>query len=46
MLQRAAGLGGSFFLGALGSLIGFSIMLFLLFFFLRDGDAHVARARG
>ena len=29
---------GSFFLGALGSVIGFSIMLFLLFFFLRDGD--------
>jgi predicted PurR-regulated permease PerM len=46
LLQRAAGLSGSFFLGALGSVIGFSIMLFLLFFFLRDGDALCRRARG
>jgi predicted PurR-regulated permease PerM len=46
LLQRAAGLSGSVFLGALGSVIGFSIMLFLLFFFLRDGDAMVQRARG
>ena len=38
VLQRAAGFGGSFFLGALDSLFGFAIMLFLLFFFLRDGD--------
>ena len=46
LLQHAAGLSGSFFLGALGSVVGFSIMLFLLFFFLRDGDAMCARARG
>jgi predicted PurR-regulated permease PerM len=45
VLQRAASLGGSFFLGALGSLLGFAITLFLLFFFLRDGDAMLARAR-
>jgi predicted PurR-regulated permease PerM len=45
VLQRAASLGGGFFLGALGSLFGFAIMLFLLFFFLRDGDVMVARAR-
>jgi predicted PurR-regulated permease PerM len=45
VLQRAASLGGGFFLGALGSLLGFAIMLFLLFFFLRDGDAMLARAR-
>ena|SRR5277367_23815 len=44
-LARVAGLGGGFFLGALGSLFGFGIMLFLLFFFLRDGDTLVARAR-
>jgi predicted PurR-regulated permease PerM len=44
-LRRAAAMGGGFFLGALGSLVGFAIMLFLLFFFLRDGDAMVARAR-
>jgi len=45
VMQRAASLGGSFFLGALGSLLAFAIMLFLLFFFLRDGDAMIARAR-
>jgi predicted PurR-regulated permease PerM len=45
VLKRAASLGGGFFLGALGSLLGFAIMLFLLFFFLRDGDAMLARAR-
>src|SRR5579863_7402504 len=45
VLRRAASMGGGFFLGALGSLLGFAIMLFLLFFFLRDGDAMMARAR-
>jgi predicted PurR-regulated permease PerM len=45
VLQRAATLSGGFFLGALGSLFGFAVMLFLLFFFLRDGDAMLARAR-
>ena len=45
VLQRAAGFGGSFFLGALDSLFGFAIMLFLLFFFLRDGDEMMIRAR-
>jgi len=45
VLQHAAGLSGSFFLGALGSLVGFGIMVSLLFFFLRDGDAMSARAR-
>jgi predicted PurR-regulated permease PerM len=45
VLSRAASMGGGFFLGALGSLLGFAIMLFLLFFFLRDGDAMVVRAR-
>jgi predicted PurR-regulated permease PerM len=44
VLQRAAGFGGSFFLGALDSLFTFAVMLFLLFFFLRDGDALFARA--
>ncbi|MDP9084200.1 MAG: AI-2E family transporter [Pseudomonadota bacterium] len=46
VLQRAASLGGTFFLGALGSLFGFAIMLFLLFFFLRDGEVMLARGRG
>jgi predicted PurR-regulated permease PerM len=45
VLQRAASMGGGFFLGALGSLFGFAIMLFLLFFFLRDGDVMLARGR-
>jgi predicted PurR-regulated permease PerM len=45
VLTRAASKGGGFFLGALGSLLGFAIMLFLLFFFLRDGDALLTRAR-
>jgi predicted PurR-regulated permease PerM len=46
VLQGAAGFGGSFFLGALDSLFSFAIMLFLLFFFLQDGDAMMDRARG
>jgi predicted PurR-regulated permease PerM len=45
VLKGAADLGGGFFLGALGSLLGFVIMLFLLFFFLRDGDAMLSRVR-
>src|ERR1700730_14826833 len=39
VMQRAASMSGWVFLGALGSLLAFAIMLFLLFFFLRDGDA-------
>lgn len=46
LLQRAAGLSGTFVLGAVGSLVAFAIMLCLLFFFLRDGEAMCARARG
>ena len=45
VLQRAASFSGTFFLGALDSLLSFAIMLFLLFFFLRDGDAMIARGR-
>jgi predicted PurR-regulated permease PerM len=45
VMERAASMGGSFFLGALGSLLSFAIMLFLLFFFLRDGDMIIDRAR-
>ncbi len=45
VLKDAASIGGGFFLGALGSLLGFAIMLFLLFFFLRDGDAMLLRAQ-
>ena len=45
VLQAAAGASGSFFLGALDSIFRFAIMLFLLFFFLQDGEEIVARAR-
>jgi predicted PurR-regulated permease PerM len=45
VMERAASMGGSVFLGALGSLLSFAIMLFLLFFFLRDGDLMMDRAR-
>jgi predicted PurR-regulated permease PerM len=45
ILQRAASMGGSVFLGALGSLLSFVIMLSVLFFFLRDGDLLWERAR-
>ncbi len=45
MLQRAARLSGSFFIGALDSLVSFAVMLFLLYFFLCDGDAMITRAR-
>jgi predicted PurR-regulated permease PerM len=45
VLKDAASIGGGFFLGALGSLLGFAIMLFLLFFFLRDGDGLLLRLR-
>lgn len=45
VMQRAASMGGSFFLGALGSLLSFLIMLALLYFFLRDGDTMMTRAR-
>lgn len=37
LLQRAAAAGGSAFLGAIGTILSFTVMLFLLFFFLRDG---------
>jgi len=45
VLQRAAGFSGSFFLGAVDSLFSFAIMLFLLYFFLRDGDVMMVRVR-
>ena len=45
LLQRLAGFGGSVFLSALGTFVGFMLMLFVLFFFLRDGDIIVKRVR-
>jgi predicted PurR-regulated permease PerM len=45
LVQRAATLGSSLFLGTLNTLVGFVLMLFLMFFFLRDGDHMFMRAR-
>jgi len=45
LLQRFAGMGGAVFLGALGTLVGFLLMLFVLFFLLRDGDLMAGHAR-
>lgn len=45
ILERAAALSGTVFLGALSSLFGIVLTLFLLFFFLRDGDTATLRAR-
>ena len=45
VLQRAAAVSGSFFLGALSSLLGVALTLFLLFFFLSDGDTMILRGR-
>ena len=39
LLKSAAAVGGNVALGVFGTLIGFFMMLFMLFFFLRDGRA-------
>jgi predicted PurR-regulated permease PerM len=41
-LQGLVGLSGAFVVGALNALVGLAVTLFLLFFFLRDGDRMVA----
>ncbi|MGH9364488.1 MAG: AI-2E family transporter, partial [Thermoanaerobaculia bacterium] len=43
LLQAMAQEGGAVFLGALGVFLGLVLTLFLLFFFVRDGDAMAAR---
>lgn len=45
ILERAASFSGSFFLGALSSVLGIALTVVLLFFFLVDGDAMVRRGR-
>lgn len=45
LLQRAAALSGAVVFGAVSSVFGFALTLFLLYFFLRDGDSMLARAR-
>ena len=41
VLKGAASMGGGIALGVFGTLVGFFIMLFMLFFFLRDGRSIV-----
>jgi predicted PurR-regulated permease PerM len=43
VLEWLGSLGGTLFVGAMGTVIGFMLMLFLLFFFLRDGAAMLQR---
>lgn len=43
VLKSAASMGGSIALGIMGSLVGFFMMLFLLFFLLRDGRLMLRR---
>jgi predicted PurR-regulated permease PerM len=45
LLKALATLGRAAFLGALGTLIGFGLMMFILFFAIRDGAGWLANAR-
>lgn len=45
LLQSLASLGGRVFLGAVGTVFGFVLMVFMLFFFIRDGAEMVAITR-
>jgi predicted PurR-regulated permease PerM len=45
LLQWLASMGGKVFIGAIGTVIGFLLMLFLLFFFIRDGAEMLSTAR-
>jgi predicted PurR-regulated permease PerM len=45
MLKNVASIGGGVLWGALGTLIAFFFMLFLMFFFLRDGSGMFNRAQ-
>jgi len=44
LLQGLVSVSGSFVLGTLNALVGLSVTLFVLFFFLRDGDRMLAGA--
>ncbi|MET0498490.1 MAG: AI-2E family transporter [Steroidobacteraceae bacterium] len=44
-LQWLAGFGGKVFVGAIGTVFGFVLMLFILFFFVRDGDEMLATTK-
>ena len=42
LLESLASLGGKVFLGAVGTVFGFVLMIFMMFFFVRDGEHMVA----
>lgn len=44
-LQSLASLGGRAFMGAVGTVIGFVLMLFMMFFFIRDGGEMLGTLR-
>jgi predicted PurR-regulated permease PerM len=44
-LQTLASMGGKVFLGAIGTVVSFTMTMFLLFFFIRDGERMVDTAR-
>jgi predicted PurR-regulated permease PerM len=44
-LQTLASLTGKVFMGAVGTVVGFVLMEFMLFFFIRDGDEMVSTTR-
>ncbi len=46
LLERLASFGGTAFLGAVGTVLSFTAMLFLLFFFIRDGRTMARSAIG
>lgn len=43
VLKHFASAGGTLFMGALGTVLGFAMMLFLMFFFMRDGASMFER---
>jgi len=45
LLQLLASIGGKVFLGAVGTVVGFVLMMFMLFFFIRDGEEMFDAAR-
>jgi predicted PurR-regulated permease PerM len=45
VLQSLASLGGRVFLGAVGTVVGFVMMVFMLFFFVRDGEEMLTTLR-
>jgi predicted PurR-regulated permease PerM len=45
LLQSLASLGGRVFMGAVGTVVGFVLMVFMLFFFIRDGEDMMSTAR-